>query len=98
MDDTAEVGELDVPVVASAADHGLILEITSMDLEAPALTGNVLLRCADGSAHRVPHALSDWAITMLAADDRHQHIHGTSLFPCRAAFKIIDSTIEVAVL
>ncbi|MBF6175013.1 hypothetical protein [Nocardia blacklockiae] len=98
MDTMAVVEDLDVPVVSAAETSGLVVEIAAMDLEPPALTGRVLLHCADGAPRRVPTVLTDWAISMLAADRLHRRTDGTSLFPCRAEFRIVDGIMEVTVL
>lgn len=61
---------LDPPVVASATDTGLVLDITTITIADPLGRGEPHLQLRDGSTVPLPLPLRDWAMSMLVT---HHH-------------------------
>ncbi|MGA4791776.1 hypothetical protein [Nocardia sp. AB354] len=80
---------LDPPVVASATDTGLILDVVGITIADPLGRGEPHLRLRDGTTIALPVPLRDWAMTMLVT---HHHRAGDEvpIFPCRIEFGVRD--------
>ncbi|MGW0359506.1 hypothetical protein A5780_29860 [Nocardia sp. 852002-20019_SCH5090214] len=80
---------LDPPVVASATDTGLILDIVGITIADPLGRGEPQLRLRDGTTIILPVSLRDWAMTMLVTH-HHRADAEVPVFPCRIEFGVRD--------
>jgi hypothetical protein len=80
---------LDPPVVASATDTGLILDIVGIAIADPLGRGEPHLRLRDGTTLTLPVPLRDWAMAMLVTH-HHRADAEVPTFPCRIEFGIRD--------
>ncbi|MTE15185.1 hypothetical protein [Nocardia aurantiaca] len=88
---------LKVPVLASAEEKGLVLDVAAVGIENPATTGRVYVRLTDGSSYHVPDGLTDWAIALLGVQ-QNQRAEDMSLFPCKVEFGVRDGRMYAEIL
>ncbi|WP_227979832.1 hypothetical protein [Nocardia spumae] len=79
----------DPPVVASASDTGVVLDVAGIGIHDPIGVADLYLELADGTRRQLPAPLRDWAITMLATHGRHTAIDELPVFPCRVEFGVL---------
>ncbi|MEV0358134.1 hypothetical protein AB0H71_18980 [Nocardia sp. NPDC050697] len=66
-----------------ALEHGpVVVEVVEVGITAPALHGDPFVGCGDGSRHRLPESLHDWAIAAIARTQNSDN----SPFPRRVEF------------
>ncbi|MEV6276645.1 hypothetical protein [Nocardia sp. NPDC051832] len=98
MDSTSTGRDLHPLLIGSPERDGLILTVTAIGFDDPALTGSPWLRCTDGTTYRVPAYLHDWAVAAIAGEARHQQSTGRTLFPLRLRIAVQDKTLSLQVM
>ncbi|MFD4444683.1 hypothetical protein ACFWPK_33380 [Nocardia sp. NPDC058519] len=86
-DAIASAEMLDPPIVSSAEQQGLVLDIAAVGITA---TGDSYLRCADKGYLRVPEALAGWAILCIGEHQDLVKAGNEGLFPARVEFGVFD--------
>lgn len=89
----AEAAVLDLPVIASERETGLVLEVAAVGIDGADLltdTEPAYVRCTDETTYRLPESLRDWASTLVTMHLAHRQVGHESMFPCRIEFGVLN--------
>ncbi|MFC9897978.1 hypothetical protein ACFVMC_30165 [Nocardia sp. NPDC127579] len=84
------------PVVESAGQTGIILDVERLSVDDPA--ESVSLLCTDGARLRIPDSLFGWAASVIDDNFKRRAEGSPSLFPVQIEFGTLNGMIYAEVL
>ncbi len=92
---------LDLPTTISSEQTGVALEVAAVVLAGDGRGAGdrpAYVRLTDGSVKLLPEGLRPWARDVVASDLDLRAAGGTSVFPCRVEFGVVDGEAYAALL
>jgi hypothetical protein len=83
---------LDLPVLASEQETGIVLDVAAVGIDGAGLltgTESAYVRCTDEKIYRLPESLREWASMLVTMHLAHRQAGHPSMFPCRIEFGVL---------